>query len=240
MIQKVHWVHKHSTLGQVSRMTSILEFERSLNSCTLVVQRPLAYFRSANVKTFCKYEKSIENDVNCFVQKIGNGCKNNKSKVDKEKYSSASTTQNTHSPLLGKDAIAGSYDESNEGRQNESMSNDAFQDEEIEFEPKPVMSDVQKELKGFSGSIMSFLINVRTMFDELLGDNENSKSKYDVTNLRDTFMTFSLDNSINNLKLCIFSLCFLFKVVQFLLWVVKRLRVVKLVSHLTRWIFILR
>ena len=41
-------------LGQVSRMTGILEVERSLDSCTLAVHRPLAYFRSANVKTFCK------------------------------------------------------------------------------------------------------------------------------------------------------------------------------------------
>ena len=62
-------------------MTSSLEFERSLNSCMLVVQRPLAYFRSANVKTFCKYAKSIVNDVNCFVKKMGNGCNNNKSKI---------------------------------------------------------------------------------------------------------------------------------------------------------------
>ena len=38
----------------MSRMTSILEVERSLDSCTLAVHRPLAYFRSANVKTFCK------------------------------------------------------------------------------------------------------------------------------------------------------------------------------------------
>ena len=62
-------------------MTSILEVERSLNSCTLAVHRPLAYFRSANVKTFCKYAKSIVNDVNCFVKKMGNGCNNNKSKI---------------------------------------------------------------------------------------------------------------------------------------------------------------
>ena len=74
-------VHEGGKLGQVSRMTSILEFERSLNSCMLVVQRPLAYFRSANVKTFCKYAKSIVNDVNCFVKKMGNGCNNNKSKI---------------------------------------------------------------------------------------------------------------------------------------------------------------
>ena len=41
-------------LGQVSSLTSSLEVERSLDSCTLAVHRPLAYFRSANVKTFCK------------------------------------------------------------------------------------------------------------------------------------------------------------------------------------------
>ena len=74
-------------LGQVSRMTSILEVERSLNSCTLVVHRPLAYFRSANVKTFCKYAKSIVNDLNCFVKKMGNGCNNNKSKIKRHLYS---------------------------------------------------------------------------------------------------------------------------------------------------------
>ena len=73
--------HSVPQLGQVSRMTSILEVERSLNSCTLAVQRPLAYFRSANVKTFCKYAKSIVNNVNCFVKKMGNGCNNNKSKI---------------------------------------------------------------------------------------------------------------------------------------------------------------
>ena len=50
-------------------MTSILEVDRSLNSYTLAVHRPLAYFRSANVKTFCKYAKSIIKDVNCFVKK---------------------------------------------------------------------------------------------------------------------------------------------------------------------------
>ena len=62
-------------------MTSILEVERSLNSCTLAVHRPLAYFRSANLKTFCKYAKFIIKDVNCFVKKMGNGCNNNKSKI---------------------------------------------------------------------------------------------------------------------------------------------------------------
>ena len=50
-------------------MTSILEVERSLNSCTLAVHRPLAYFRSDNLKTFCKYAKSIIKDANCFVKK---------------------------------------------------------------------------------------------------------------------------------------------------------------------------
>ena len=38
----------------MSSLTSSLEVERSLDSCTLAVHRPLAYFRSANVKTFCK------------------------------------------------------------------------------------------------------------------------------------------------------------------------------------------
>ena len=46
-------------LGQVSRMTGILEDERSLDSCTLAVHSPLAYFISAIVKTFCKCAKSI-------------------------------------------------------------------------------------------------------------------------------------------------------------------------------------
>ena len=41
-------------LGQVSSLTSSLEVERSLDSCTLAVHRPLAYFRSANLKTFCR------------------------------------------------------------------------------------------------------------------------------------------------------------------------------------------
>ena len=62
---------KEYKLGQVSRMTGILEVERSLDSCTLAVHRPLAYFRSANLKTFCKYAKSIIKDVNCFVKKMG-------------------------------------------------------------------------------------------------------------------------------------------------------------------------
>ena len=106
MIQKVHWVHKDSTqnnfeqrtklkqhcepsiyptvlslrkeLRQVSRMTSILEVERSLNSCMLVVQRPLAYFRSANLKTFYKYAKSIRKMLIALLKKMGNGCNNNK------------------------------------------------------------------------------------------------------------------------------------------------------------------
>ena len=58
--------------GQVSRMTSILEVEQSLNLCTLPVHRPLAYFRSADVINFCKYAKSIIKDVNCIVKKMGN------------------------------------------------------------------------------------------------------------------------------------------------------------------------
>ena len=53
----------------MSRMTSILEVDRSLDSCTLAVHRPLAYFRSANLKTFCKYAKSMIKDANCFVKK---------------------------------------------------------------------------------------------------------------------------------------------------------------------------
>ncbi len=46
-------------LGQVSSLTSSLEVERSLDLCTLAVHRPLAYFISALVKTFCKCAKSI-------------------------------------------------------------------------------------------------------------------------------------------------------------------------------------
>ena len=42
-------------------MTSILEVERSLNSCTLAVHRPLAYFRSANLKTF--YREFVADSV---------------------------------------------------------------------------------------------------------------------------------------------------------------------------------
>ena len=73
-------------LGQVSRMTGILEVERSLDSCTLAVHRPLAYFRSANVKTFCKYTKFIIKDVNyCknFLQITKDGCNNNNDDYDK-------------------------------------------------------------------------------------------------------------------------------------------------------------
>ena len=147
--------------------------------------------KRSNLQAFDEYISRKTEFIKKSITSIAENlccCKNTKSKVDNERCSSASTALNTHSPLLGTYDVAGSYDESIEGRRNESMINDAIQDDEIEFEPKPVMSDVQKELKGFSGSIMSFLINVRTMFDELLGDNENSKSKYDVTNLRDTFM----------------------------------------------------
>ena len=74
------------TLGQVSRMTGILEVERSLDSCTLAVHRPLAYFRSANVKTFCKYTKFIIKDVNyCknFLQITKDGCNKNNDDYDK-------------------------------------------------------------------------------------------------------------------------------------------------------------
>ena len=73
-------------LGQVSRMTGILEVERSLDSCTLAVHRPLAYVRSANVKTFCKYTKFIIKDVNyCknFLQITKDGCNNNNDDYDK-------------------------------------------------------------------------------------------------------------------------------------------------------------
>ena len=73
-------------LGQVSSLTSSLEVERSLDSCTLAVHRPLAYFRSANVKTFCKYTKFIIKDVNyCknFLQITKDGCNNNNDDYDK-------------------------------------------------------------------------------------------------------------------------------------------------------------
>ena len=79
-------VTEQNKLGQVSRMTGILEVERSLDSCTLAVHRPLAYFRSANVKTFCKYTKFIIKDVNyCknFLQITKDGCNNNNDDYDK-------------------------------------------------------------------------------------------------------------------------------------------------------------
>ena len=67
-------------------MTSILEVERSLDSCTLAVHMPLAYIRSANVKTFCKYAKSIIKDVSyCknFLQITKDGWNNNNNDFDK-------------------------------------------------------------------------------------------------------------------------------------------------------------
>ena len=105
-------------------------------------------------------------------------CNCNKSKVDNTKPSMTTTSSNTQSPLIVKDTSRRSFNESNEGNVDGMFIDNDFQDEELEFETKPVLRDVKKEMTGFVGGIISFLINVRTMFDELLGDNDNSKSKY--------------------------------------------------------------
>ena len=66
----------------MSGITSILEVERSVDSCMRAGYMHLAYFRSAVVKTLCKYAKSIIKHVHCV--NMGIGCnKNDNNKINK-------------------------------------------------------------------------------------------------------------------------------------------------------------